>query len=353
MASIVAKWCQPGKKQYSAELLDELRPYKKSLMKVAEKNKNKKGRDIPSQIVINHFTKEYPRPKWLRGPVRVDYLVGKTPHGIMRVYNLYDVHDKPKKCGKGMMKADQWIIDVLKSADVFVDVFVEAVIPSKTFFGRKYQPIDHRLNPGILADFIKETGVCIKQKKQCPAPNSRIHGADVRVIGQSLQDQIEKAYPDKTGRKAGNKAARRLIDMSVKILSSAKMQKETKDLPKCIYTKLIEYFAVDLKKRLLHINKTSMSYKERVEYLWKNIGKILMDVYLLGRLFKTFDTTKERGYPNRVHNAIIYSGGHHSRVYRNILEFCGFKVVFKNKSEGGDEDQCVDISKMPYPLFRG
>ncbi len=68
MAEIVTKWCQPGKNQYSIDLLEQLDPYQKSLMKVAERNKDKKGKDIPSRIVINYFTQQYPQPKWLRGP---------------------------------------------------------------------------------------------------------------------------------------------------------------------------------------------------------------------------------------------------------------------------------------------
>nr|QBK85973.1 MAG: hypothetical protein LCMAC101_05680 [Marseillevirus LCMAC101] len=351
MASTVTKWCQPGKEQYSIDLLDKLKPHEKSLMKVAEKNKGKKGKDIPSRIVINYFTKKYPRPTILQGPWQLEYLVGETPNGIMRVYNLYDTHLLPKKCGKGMMKADEWIIGVLKSADVFVDVFVETAIPSKTFFGRKYIPIKHESRPGALTDFIKKTDTCVKQKKQCPAPNSRIHGVDVRQIGYALEKQIRLAYPDEID-DVTNKVARNLINMSVKILSSTKMQKEIEDLPKCVFTKLIEKFTDNLEKCLLDINKPSMPYKTRIESLWMCIGSILMDTYLLGRLFKTFDVSRERGQPDRVHNAIIYTGSDHSVVYRDVLKSCGFNVVFKNKSSGV-KNQCVNIRKMPYPLFRG
>ena len=76
-----------------------------------------------------------------------------------------------------------------------------------------------------------------------------------------------------------------------------------------------------------------------------------MDVYLMGRLFKTFDTTKERGQPDRVHNAIIYTGLRHAAEYRDILESCGFRVAFENRSSG-HKDQCVDVGEMQYPLFR-
>ena len=67
MVSIVTRWCQPGEDRYSIDLLEKLEPHRESLMKVAEKNKDKKGKDIPSRIVINYFSEQYPKPKWLRG----------------------------------------------------------------------------------------------------------------------------------------------------------------------------------------------------------------------------------------------------------------------------------------------
>jgi len=353
MASIVEKWCQPGKEQYSIELLEKLEPYQKSLMKVAEKNKDIPSKDIPSRIVINHFARRYPRPTWLRGPWLVDYLVGKTPGGIVKVYNLHDAHVHPKKCGEGSMMASEWIIRVLKSADVFVDVFIETAPPVKTFFGgKKYKEYEYELRPGALADLVKELNQCITQKEDCPAPNSRIHGVDVRQIGRVLQKQIEKAYPDpETSDISFDEAVLRVIDLSVEIFASVKMQKQVRDSDKCIFEKLVKKFRESLKDCLLEINMPAIVYADRIKSLTMCIGGVLMDIYLLGRLFKTFDASKEKGQPGGVHNAIIYTGLHHAIEYKRILTSCGFEVVFEGRSSG-DEDQCVDVSEMPYPLFR-
>jgi hypothetical protein len=354
MASVVTKWCQPGKDRYSIDLLEQLDPYQKSLMEVAEKNKDKKGRDIPSRIVINYFTQQYPQPKWLRGPVQLEYLVGKTDNGIMRIYNLHDSHVRPEKCKKGTMMANEWIIKVIKSADVFIDVFIESAPPIKTFFGgKKYKEHEYELHPGALSDLVKELNQCITQREDCPAPNSRIHGVDVRQIGRTLQKQIGKAYPDpETSNTPFEEAILRVINLSVEIFASVKMQKEIRDLPKCIFKKLVEKFRENLKNCLLEINIPEIVYADRIKSLTMCIGGILMDIYLLGRLFKTFDVSGEKGHPDRVHNAIIYTGFHHAIEYKRILTSCGFEVVFENQSSG-DEKQCVNISEMPYPLFRG
>ena len=352
MAEIVTKWCQPGKNQYSIDLLEQLDPYQKSLMKVAERNKDKKGKDIPSRIVINYFTQQYPQPKWLRGPWQVDYLVGNTDNGIMKIYNLHDSHLHPKKCERSSMKANEWIIRVLKSADVFVDVFIETAPPIKTFFGSEYEEYEYELRPGTLADLIKELNKCVSQGENCPAPNSRIHGVDVRQIGRVLKTQIETVYPDPEASDVTfDEAVLNVVDMSVNIFASVKMQKQIQGLPKCIFKKLVGKFTKNLKNCLLEINIPEISYSDRIISLTECIGGVLMDIYLLGRLFKTFDATEERGQPTHVHNAIIYTGLYHSAEYKSVLESCGFKIVFENQSSG-PKDQCVDISEMPYPLFR-
>ncbi len=353
MVSIVTKWCQPGKERYSIDLLEQLEPYQKSLMKVAEKNKNEEGKNIPSRIVINYFTQQYPQPAILQGPTQIDYLVGETDNGTMRIYNLYDSHIRPKKCKKGAMKADEWIIRVLKSADVFVDVFIETDPPIKTFFGEEYEEEEYELRPGALSDLIKELNKCVKQGENCPAPNSRIHGVDVRQIGRILRNQIAKAYQDpETSDVTVDEAVVNVIDTSVSIFASIKMQKQIQGLPKCAFKKLVGKFRGNLRDCLLDINAPKISYAKRITSLVECIGGVLMDIYLLGRIFKTFDTTEERGQPSRVSNAIIYTGLSHSTEYRDVLESCGFKVVFENQSSG-IQDQCVDISGMPYPLFRG
>ena len=189
MATTITKWCHSGKDQYDIELLEELNPHRKSLMEVAEKHKNEKGKNIPSWMIINHFTKKYPHLDLLEGPIQIEYLVGETPNGILRIYNIHDWHRQPEKCNNGNMRVNEWILQVLKSADVFVDVFLEDSPPMKTFFGDDYSAFDYEFGKGTLHDIVMSLRDCIREKKNCPAPNARIHGVDVRTVGNVLKSQ--------------------------------------------------------------------------------------------------------------------------------------------------------------------
>ena len=98
---------------------------------------------------------------------------------------------------------------------------------------------------------------------------------------------------------------------------------------------------------------------------------LIMDIYLLARLFRTFnvDSKDKRKHPSNVQNAIIFAGGIHATNYEIFLQQVGFEEVYSvgnfrsdfndvARYMNGDppfrsdkEHQCLDISNMPNPLF--
>jgi len=87
---------------------------------------------------------------------------------------------------------------------------------------------------------------------------------------------------------------------------------------------------------------------------------LIVDAYLLARIFKTFKIDNPYSYnrrktdePAEPHNIVIYAGNAHSKRYRLFLTYLGFNLI---KSSGGLEKpekftNCVDIRDIDQPFF--
>ena len=54
-----------------------------------------------------------------------------------------------------------------------------------------------------------------------------------------------------------------------------------------------------------------------------------MDAYMLGRIFKTFDVSKNPTHPSHANNCIVYVSDYNAAVYRMFLKQQGFEQVIK------------------------
>jgi len=91
-----------------------------------------------------------------------------------------------------------------------------------------------------------------------------------------------------------------------------------------------------------------------------SISCISPDLYLLARLFKTFNLSKPafqgaiyQDQPIKAYNVVIYAGDQHAQRYRRFLNFQDFKEVGKTgQSEGGkDHDSCINMEYIHQPFF--
>ena len=109
-------------------------------------------------------------------------------------------------------------------------------------------------------------------------------------------------------------------------------------------------------------------YLNEMKNISVEYNALVIDAYLLARIFKTFkvDTydpkkRRETDEPKEPHNIIIYAGNGHSQVYRKFLNL----LRFEDKGTGGtgildDHDipkdgprYCVDMKNINQPLFSG
>ena len=85
----------------------------------------------------------------------------------------------------------------------------------------------------------------------------------------------------------------------------------------------------------------------------RSVNTLVMDSYLLARLFKKF-TQKDKEYSEDSKYIIIYAGGTHSGHYEEFLkDYLNFKIIQESTSDKeGINYQCLDISKFDQPFFK-
>ena len=96
-----------------------------------------------------------------------------------------------------------------------------------------------------------------------------------------------------------------------------------------------------------------------------SIEAVLMDGYLLARVFKNFnidveDVTKRRDTdePYEPHNIVIYAGDNHSNRYREFLKELGFELIaitgkdWRDKDSTNQYENCISMEGFPQPFFK-
>jgi hypothetical protein len=92
-----------------------------------------------------------------------------------------------------------------------------------------------------------------------------------------------------------------------------------------------------------------------VDPLLFDLHAIIIDAYLLARIFKTFqiynsDTKRSVDEPAEPSNIIIYSGDLHSIRYRTFLKLLGFRTLEEAFASPAKKN-CLDMKGIKQPLF--
>jgi hypothetical protein len=122
------------------------------------------------------------------------------------------------------------------------------------------------------------------------------------------------------------------------------VRKEVGKLDKEAINKFFYYIhteKINSYEELQYVQWTLTNFRTFMLYLYS----MMMDVYLLSRMFRKFDKTKSGSiepHPN-VENVIILAGELHCVSYANFLTSLEFNMVFFKESG----TKCLDISQLP------
>ena len=188
---------------------------------------------------------------------------------------------------------------------------------------------------------------CLRVVKNCPFANLRAHYGDYRVVvGNSgaenvgvgfMNTIIDKLYQFEENPNDPFYDKENLIRVVTNL--QTRIEQLLVDDPKLIKTvdhhiasfifKIIDYnieiFQSIVSKRLA----LSKSEKWAVMTCVIKLYSAIMDAYMLGRIFKTFDVSKNPTHPSHADNCIVYVGDYHAAVYRTFLKQQGFEQVIK------------------------
>ena len=253
------------------------------------------------------------------------------------IYLFGDVHSKKSGCegdrsDPPFIRLEDLIRNTIRiHSNKIIDVFLETAISRSTF--------NDNFMSELVQSFILDEctlpytfypNTC-KQKY----PNARFHSANIRwsyVPRPKLYKMLKSPSPDM-----------KIIDLITKKLG--KQIFAIKD--KAIQLKLYEILETIHKKPK---SDKSSFHKEPI-YTEDKLSP-LMDVYLLGRLFRSYDTKKgikdkKVDFGNEdVNYAIVYTGYAHTFFYRKFLHELGYKEVYEVKQidlKTRTYSQCIEI----------
>jgi hypothetical protein len=338
----------------------------------------------------------------IQGPVSLTELYNfKTKQWV---YLFGDYHFLKSECyGKASVRIDKFLEYTLKqNKNKTIDIFVEVVkidkyttemTKNKETYTKIYNHIDYVYNKFSSCDRQRET-----ENDYCPYENLRFHNIDSEyryrtklVYGETasylsdLMNNLEdleynygKDIPKIVNAIKNNylvknnvvenfdEIVKYVLNMSV--LDNLKISKQllsvepktrkvlirkTRSCMKNSHNKNIDSYRETKRVLLSNIKKTSDDYKlmaDTMKFFIDTMVYCLIDLYFLARLLRTFDASKERNkmFPNRVNNAIVYAGNFHAKNISIVLTDLGFKVI----NYTYDEQQCIDVSKFEIPFFQ-
>jgi hypothetical protein len=335
--------------------------------------------------------------KYLLGPTSI---VKMTKLGSSKIIYLFgDFHEKFSKCPIGIpeinkLTFDDLLISELKSnPDSIVDLFIEA-----TYINKLYPKSKYNYTSSYMIDIIDKFKNCLElDKDTCAFKNVRMHYVDVRSFGSMdvrvlqllyiivtslLKGESEIAYiswENLTKELMENKTnpteiIKNMKDMS-NIYSSTKITKQIENIInhyndvgedlQNILNYNNEFYIANKFKLLDLIDKLNLGNLQKeidnnyLNDMWKILNQLtvrLMDVYLLARMFRTFNTKDTINVPSKYssppENIIIYAGQYHIDFYIYFLKNHGFQLDVESYSKVKETNyQCVSLEKIPLPLF--
>lgn len=306
--------------------------------------------------------------------------------GMKKIYIFGENHYPINNCSndqKGMKVLDFIKINI-ENIPKFMDFFTETTYLSKGDIYKRNK--DETLT---LYKFEERYYNCLYPNKDlCDFPNVRFHNTDIRrpfeknrpfilhffdliyhiqkeydnkdkleyylesyknYINQSKNDESFKEYKNINDLKG-------LIKLVEKIYPIKKIAKQLKNSQiKETLTKYSQNELLKLNYRFMNFNfinkfMTDKRLLDNIVITNLRFESIFMDVYLMARVFRSFDQIEYKNSRDP-QNIIIYVGDAHAENYRKILDQLKFKREFNTRAK--EHEFCINISKLKQPLFSG
>jgi len=380
------------KSLYLRELQDIVRD--KSLLD----NLNKLSNDQLEQI-LKILNNPVPKPTYLLSGVRK---FGYYKHKKLDkyIYILYDQHTSDGICRKNKQRklythtdtASDWILQAIASNSIAVnknknssviDIFIETRDISGKFERQN-------IIPGMygLHNISSKLYYCLHPNRStdmCQYKNIRSHWVDVRhnfrldYIMWKLRNIIITNRGSLTKKEYDYieyNIFRNPIEYIEKVMRLPRIKKQLDNIKDNEITSKLKNFIFSMlqtAKITYDINSKNKNRKDRIiddMHMILTVHILTMDTYLLARLFRNFNVKGiKNSYPSAIKKSIIFAGGIHATNYELFLQQLGFEEVFSvgnftsdfsdivkymngdNPFSKNKESQCLDISKIPEPLF--
>jgi hypothetical protein len=302
--------------------------------------------------------------KWLEGPISLTELYSERYN--KHVYLFGDHHVRETTCQNNPDTIS--IKDLINktcviNSDQVIDLFGE--VPIGDLYEQRFSFPDIYLRD---IDNLK-TGCGHRKNTECAFDNVRFHYSDMRQSyipsagilirlfyekdfsrKKEILQQGENEFMEFYGKPTWKKEVK---DLFFKI----KKQIDNIQYPE-LYLLLIDMYEDVLEDIIFVFERVKTHYTHGSSlsfsvggYLGKVDAKFtkLLDVYILSRMFRTFNQVKDR-YSEPPKNIIIYAGDLHSQALKRTLTSLGFHTLFETSDRDGSH-QCLDISKLQQPLF--
>ncbi len=326
--------------------------------------------------------------------------IGYYKHNTLnkKIYLLYDMHNNRGVCTSATdttVSVSKWIMNIIRKNESepnpkYIDVFLEVGSPNS-----KYKN-ENMVIPGMhdLTNMMILLSICIHRNDKCPYKYLRSHWVDIRSQFKTFDNFLHyrneivncirtcsttKCTPNmiKTTCKYDDKF---IIDNPISYLNKIfKLPRIKKQLNNIKNDKIVKELKEYMNDIFLdakceyeqRIKKASGNYYDIMVakfFLLATITISIMDIYLLSRLFRTFNISRGSNHPKVIENVIIYAGGIHSTTYEKFFQRLGFDEVFsvgnftsiyddvedyiQGISPYKYQNQCLDITNLPTPLFK-
>lgn len=278
-----------------------------------------------------------PVNKMIQGPVSLTHLTSEKHH--MNIYLFGDVHELMSECPNQIRIDTFFMQTVEQNRDRVIDIFLE----------QNYGVINKERS--TVVTYIDQVGKTFRNHK---FPNTRVHYADLRQYHFKPMHDFLIIWFDFEERKSIKFTWKKLQKFDKKYPDFLSMLSTKKQFVQfCLNGKRVQKQLSNVDPQILQELERSVqeSYYEMPALKIENVEEYMnfailncdrfMDVYLLGRLFRSYQNGPS------AENSMIYVGNRHAQFYKTVLQNLGFQIIQTTSAK----NQCLDISQFSQPFF--